>query len=67
MPLTYSAWTRKDKGIKTLFSFFPRSMWDKVAEREEACCHYFQQSPTNGIQDEEFERKRILGDLGSNT
>jgi len=34
MPLTYSVRTRKDKG-KTLSSFFPRSTWDKVGEREE--------------------------------
>jgi len=35
MPLTYSVRTKKDKGIKTLSSFFPRSMLDKVGEREE--------------------------------
>jgi len=31
MPLTYSARTRKEKGIKT-HSSFPSSMWDKVRE-----------------------------------
>jgi len=35
MPLTYSTRTRKGKGIKTFSSFFPRSMWEKVGEREE--------------------------------
>jgi len=33
MSWTYLARIRKDKGIKTIFSSFPKSMWDKVGGR----------------------------------